>query len=192
MHASDGTQEYADFDPQDRGYHYVDAVEYSGRNLAFMFSSDSRDEKFSLHGAMRDGRCTGTVRADVNIGNQDRVILKEAVRVSSVEVTRAASGSVDTVDLRWIQELLLVFDGATSYTVNQAVKVVTNASTGVSEIRWTTGAITPVAGSKYMINVTAFPVWIVQGKPMRRGYTPDEPGPWRVDLELDDERVRRG
>ena len=190
-HTEEGSQDFADFASLDRGYYYKSAVDYSRRNKAFMFTSDKRDEDFDLNGSMSRGRCTATVRADVDIGNQDRVILKEAVRASSIEVTRAASGQIDTVDLRWIQSVLLVFDGTSEYVVNQEVRLVTDVQTGESQLYWTSGS-GPAAGAKYSMNVTCWPVWIVEGKPMRRGFTEKEAGTWRVDLRLDDERVRRG
>ena len=188
---NDGAQEWGAFAAQSRGYYYAPAKNYSGRNRAVMFTSDSRDKEFERNGALVNGSCTATVRPDIPVGNQDRIILKETVRVSSVEVTRS-SGSVDTLDLRWVQEVLIVFDGTTTYQPVRDVKVVTNNTTGVSELHWQTGAQTPTTGSTYMINVYAWPVWIVMGQPMRRGYEPGDKqqGPWRCDLRLDDERMR--
>jgi len=188
---ADGVQEYGTFSAQSRGYYYDTAKDYSGRNRAVMFTSDSRDKEFELNGALVNGSCTATVRPDIPVGNQDRIILKETVRVSSVEVTRS-TGSVDALDVRWVQELLFVFDGTTVFQPGRDVKVVTDKTTGVSELHWQTGAQTPAAGTAYVLNVYAWPVWIVTGQPMRRGYEPGDrnQGPWRCDLRLDDERMR--
>jgi len=188
---SDGVQEYGTFSAQSRGYYYAPAKNYSGRNRAVMFTSDSRDKEFELNGALVNGSCTATVRPDIPVGNQDRIILKETVRISSVEATRS-TGSVDALDVLWVQELLVVFDGTTVFQPGRDVKVVTDKTTGVSELHWQTGAQTPAAGTAYVLNVYAWPVWIVTGQPMRRGYEPGDrnQGPWRCDLRLDDERMR--
>lgn len=189
---SDGVQEYGSFDAQSRSYQYEPAVNYSGRNRAIMFTSDGRNTEFDFNGSLVDGRCTGTVRPDIPVGNQDRIILKETVRVDSVEVTRAASGQVDTLDLRFVQEVLLVRGPAGSYVVGRDVELLPDNTTGNCRLEWQTGVTTPAAGTRYFVNVYAWPVWIVTGQPMRRGYEPGDrnQGPWRCDLVLDDERMR--
>ena len=192
--ATDGAMEYGGLSFQDRGLHYVESKAYKGRNTSFMFTSDSKDVPFTVEGSLETGTCTCTVAAHIPVGNQDRIILQDKHRVSSVLVERAGSGRIDSLDLRFVQELLDVRADGRSYLPDSDVKLIKNNDTGICRLEWQQGVVAPEAGVEYTVNVMAWPVWIVTGKPMSRNFGGGDKNklPYRCNLALDDERLRAG
>jgi len=148
-----------------RGYQYLDST-----TLQCLFTSDSRKTPFDLAGAWEQGEATGTIAANYEVHDQDRIVAQDDPVSYNLTLERG-SGASDTLRTPHVEQLVFVRGLDATYTIGTDCKVELDATSGDYKITWL-GVTKPTAGDKYSVRLRVKPVWVVQGSPMVRAFGP--------------------